>query len=296
DLAADFLQHRLDGIAGVRRNLLEVVAHVAALGWRLATPARLDRLPEEVDLTARVVEVVLLPDCVTGEAQQPCDRVAVGTVAGGADRDRTGRVGGDELDLDALMRLREPAPVFRVDLRERVDEPLAREPEVEESRPRHVRAVDRRQGGHTLREPLCELSRLELAGGRGSQGDVGRVVAVRGIVRPLELHLRPGDLRDLNRQALDGVTGQRPPAARRGLRALAAPRAFLPRSSRPRYPAWHRESAWYRRTRPACEARRSTRPSPYGCSDRGSSSRRLRTSASPRSLRNADRERSPPSP
>src|SRR5207237_7189043 len=109
---------------------------------RLASPPRLHRLAEELDLPARVVEVVLLLHLVTGEAQQSRDRVAVGAVAGRADGDRAGRVRGDELDLDPLVRLREAAAVVGIGLPARLDEPAAREPEVEEARARDFGAID----------------------------------------------------------------------------------------------------------------------------------------------------------
>jgi len=51
------------------------------------------------------------------------------------------------------------------------------------------------------------------------EGDVRGKVAVRRIVRPLELDRRPGDLSDLGGEPFDRISGQEP------RRARAAPRA-----------------------------------------------------------------------
>ena len=96
----------------VRRGDLGDVGALVAVGGRLLPlPAGLDGLPEELDLAADVVEVVLLLDGVAGKAEQPRDRVAVRAVSGRADRERPGRVRRDELDLHPLAHLGRPGPV-----------------------------------------------------------------------------------------------------------------------------------------------------------------------------------------
>ena len=102
DFPADLAEHVLDRIDPERRELVDVLTLVAALGNFLPGPARFDRSPEEVDLPARVVEVVLALDLVARELEQPSHRVSVRTVARRADGQRPGRVGGDQLDLDLL--------------------------------------------------------------------------------------------------------------------------------------------------------------------------------------------------
>src|SRR5205807_7729550 len=66
DLRTDLLEHRLHGIAVTGGDLVDVLAHVAALGRILAAPSCLDRLSKELDLPAGIVEVVLLLDLVPG--------------------------------------------------------------------------------------------------------------------------------------------------------------------------------------------------------------------------------------
>ena len=109
----DALEHQLDadarelvgvhlgGARDLRGQLADVVALVAALGHLLAARPRADRLAELLDLRPGVVEVVLAHDVVAGEAEHARQRVAVGGVAPAGRRQRPGRVGRDELDVDA---------------------------------------------------------------------------------------------------------------------------------------------------------------------------------------------------
>ena len=102
----DLLEHPRHGVARLPREVGDVVALVAVLGRLLAAPDRLDGRAEPVHLRPGVVVVVLALDPVPGELEQPRDRVAVGAVPRRRDGDRARRVRGDELDLDALGRLR----------------------------------------------------------------------------------------------------------------------------------------------------------------------------------------------
>ena len=83
-----------------RREIADVGAVIAVLGDRLAPEGRHDRRAELVDLPARVVEVVLARDLLAAGLEDAAEQVADERAAGVADRQRTGRVGGDELDVD----------------------------------------------------------------------------------------------------------------------------------------------------------------------------------------------------
>src|SRR6185437_4545228 len=100
---------------GNLRELLDVLALVAALGRILAASRRFDGGAKEVDLPTCVVPVVLARDRVAGELEQPRDAVAVRAVAGRCNGERPGRVGADHLHLDALIERSETATVPLVD-------------------------------------------------------------------------------------------------------------------------------------------------------------------------------------
>ena len=159
----DLLQHRRDGIAVDARRAPRCTRPGsrprAARGPRRIG---LDRRAEELHLAAGVVVVVLALDLVPGEREQPRDRVAVGAVARRRDDDRPRRVGGDHLHLDPLALLapgRRRTRAGREDLRQRVAVPGPLEPEVDESRPRDLGALDLRQRHGPFRQLLRQLAR-----------------------------------------------------------------------------------------------------------------------------------------
>ena len=76
----DPLEHHRNRVAGERGELGHVRARVAVLRRLLTAPERVDGRPEAVHLRAGVVVVVLALDVVSGEGQQPRDRVAVRAV------------------------------------------------------------------------------------------------------------------------------------------------------------------------------------------------------------------------
>ena len=194
DLAADLLQHVLDRIDIERRELVDVLPLIAALGNLFPPSPRLDRRPEEVDLPARVVEVVLALDVVTREVEQARNGVSVGTVTRGADGQRPGRIGRDQLDLDLLRLLRLAGAVVRADLAQRIGKPPGRHPQVEESGPGDLGALDLLELLGACRQFSRQLAWRSFPLRRGPQRDVRGVVAVRGIARPLELDGRTGDV------------------------------------------------------------------------------------------------------
>ncbi len=85
-------------------QLLDVGPPVAILGNRLAPGESHHRLAELAHLRAGVIDVELARHVVTPKFEHAGERIAVGGVAGVADVHRSGRVGRDELDQDALRR------------------------------------------------------------------------------------------------------------------------------------------------------------------------------------------------
>ena len=147
---------------------------------------------------AGVVVVVLALDVVAGELEQPRDGVAVRAVPCRRDGDRPGRIGRDQLDLDALARRRRAGAV------------VAPAASISASASRyHSRASQRltKPGPATSARSTCGLARRlgellgqlarRLAPLRGeSKRDVRRVVPVRGVRGSLELDRGSGRFDD----------------------------------------------------------------------------------------------------
>ncbi len=134
------------------------------------------------------------------ELKEAGDGVAVGAVSAVADRQRARRVGGHQLHLDAFLgrgRSRTVVGAGVEDLAQGFAEPRGFQPEVEESRPRHLRPLDCRETGDPSGELLGELTRWPAGRGGGAQRDVGRVVAVLVLGRPLQRDGRAGELAQL---------------------------------------------------------------------------------------------------
>jgi hypothetical protein len=143
--ALDPAQHLRNCVVRCGRELRDVRAAVAVCGRLLAAPGGLDGLAEALHLGARVVVVVLAFDRVAGEREQPRDAVAVDAVAGSGDDDRTSRIGGDELHLDALGRSGRAAAVLLAGgeyLPERFTIDRRCDPEVDESPSRNLSPLD----------------------------------------------------------------------------------------------------------------------------------------------------------
>ena len=113
------------------------------------------------------------------------------------------------------------AAVALVDLGERVEEERVREPQVEKARAGDVGGLDLVELDHLLRELLRELARGPPDRLGGAHRDVGREVAVRPVLRPLELDLRARNFTDPRRQALHGAL-RHPPHDSRGRRLAPA--------------------------------------------------------------------------
>ena len=230
DLATDLSEHVLDRVDAERGELVDVLALIAALGQLLPPPPRLDRRPEEVDLPPGVVEVVLARDLVSRVLEQSCHGVSVRGVTRGADSQWPGGVGRDQLDLDPLRPVRRrPGAVLGADLLQRVGEPRAGHPEIEEARPGDFGPVDLFELLGACRQLGCQLARWLLAQWCGPQRDVRRVVSVLGIARTLEVDRRADELGEPPGQTVDRVTGQASRAERRAVRGRTALLRFRPR-------------------------------------------------------------------
>ena len=179
------------------------VTGIATLRDVVAEAARLHRLAEQADLIAGVVDVVLARHPLARELKEARDAVAVGGVAGRADRQITRRVGRHEFHqrLDA-RRKRTTAEVraSRQHVAECVAVPLRTEADVDEPGACDLDRLDRAEGADRLGQLLGDLARLAREHGSKPHRDAGRVVAVLGVGRPLE-----GELGDLTtRQSGDG--------------------------------------------------------------------------------------------
>ena len=186
------------------------VAAVTVLGRLLPAPDRLDRRVEALHLRSCVVVVVLALDLVAGERQHACDGVAVGGVAGNGDRQRSRRVGGDHLDLDALGIERGLGPEVAgrgEDPAQPVGEPCVGHAEIEESGARRLGGLDQLATESLGRQVGRDLTWRASLGGREPQCDVRRVVAVLRISRTLEDDGDAGKLGERAREVRDGIVG-----------------------------------------------------------------------------------------
>src|SRR5207245_10816220 len=91
------------------RELLDVRAVVAVLGWLLPTSRGFNGRAKAIHLRAGVVVVILARHLVPAEVEQARDRVAVRAVARGRNRDGPRPVRRRQLDLHPLTRLRPAA-------------------------------------------------------------------------------------------------------------------------------------------------------------------------------------------
>ena len=144
--------------------------------------------PSTLDLAARVVEVVLARDLVAGRLEHAAQQVAHERAARVADRQRTGRVGGHELDVDLRgVATLDPAEAGVRGARDRPGRPRAagREPEVDEARarpPRRSRQGRRPRAPRSARdEGLGDRQRRPAQRAGELQREVGWQVAVLGV-------------------------------------------------------------------------------------------------------------------
>jgi hypothetical protein len=129
-----------------RGEVVDVVALVAVFRDGFAAPDRADRGTELIELAARVVEVVLARHPLPARLEHAAEEVADEGPARVADRQRAGRVGRHELDVDRARRDRlDATPRLRLG-EDAVDDGLeGRRPEadVEEPGRRDLDRLDR---------------------------------------------------------------------------------------------------------------------------------------------------------
>ena len=176
------------------RDLANVLAVVAVFGKRrrLAQQflgARTHRDREILDLLARVVVIELARHRVALRREQAADRIAQRRLPAMADVQRTRRVGGYEFDHHRLAQMR-ARQAERIEFGEHPrDNRLPRrrrQHDVDEARAGDVDALDELRGGERGNERFRKLPRIALRALGERQCDARRVVAVRGLLRPVE--------------------------------------------------------------------------------------------------------------
>ena len=198
----EHLRHR---IAFRARELLDILTLISVFGDRLPTPERRDRLAKAIHLRAGVVVVVLTRHVVAAERQQASDTVAVGAVPRVGDENRARRIRRDHLDLDALGRVGEAAPVPLLDLRQRSEEERVGDADVDEPWPCHLRRLDLVEARDLLGVLLCKLPRRPTDGLRRAQRDVRREIAVSRVLGAFELDFFAQLLADASSEPLDSA-------------------------------------------------------------------------------------------
>ena len=157
---------------------------------------RLHGRGEPVHLAARVVVVVLALHVPAGMREQTGDGITEHRVPCMADVQRAGRVGADELHLDALA-VGLPGAVGRArrhHVAERVVQPAVGDEDVQEPRAGNLDALDERRLREGGADRLGHLARVP-SGSRGQhERDVGREVAVLLLLGGQQLRFRPFSL------------------------------------------------------------------------------------------------------
>ena len=159
---------RVDVVGHLGRPLADVLALVAVLGELLPAFRADQRAAEDAHLHAAVVQVVLPVDDVAGALEDAGQRVAVGGPPPAAGVERTGRVGGDELDVDPPATAEVEARVAVLATGDHVDEDVVepRLPEVEVDEPR-AGDLDPLDVGRAARRRAARPGRRPAPGGRG---------------------------------------------------------------------------------------------------------------------------------
>ena len=166
----------------------DVLTAVAALGDRFAARRRQQRPREPVDLPARVVEVVLGRDVGVDRPQQAAQRVADRRPPGVPQVQRAGRVGRDELQVQALSgKCAAPAvPTAGKDHDARQLPGGGRvETDIEKARSRDLHRLDPRRLGQLVGQRDRQVARRQADLLRHLEGEHRGVVAVLGVARSL---------------------------------------------------------------------------------------------------------------
>ena len=186
-------------------DVVDVGAGVAVLGCRLRLRGGDEGISESVDLGAVIVEVVLPHDLGSLGAEQPAEGVADGGPPGAADVNRTGRVGRDELEVNAAPGEQSRVAVLGTgdgDVGD--DDALGRglDTQVDESGPGDLGGGDAVGVGECGGQPTGEFAWVGAGLLTHLQRQVGRVVTMFGVARPLDSDRRR------QRGGVEAVLGQ----------------------------------------------------------------------------------------
>ena len=183
-------------------DLADVFAVVAILGNLLPSGQRQHRLAELLDLAARVVEVVLARDLLAGRLEDAAQQIADERAAGIANGQRAGRIGADELDVDALRFVRLAAAVVETLPRESrrltARHAFGLSQTLTKPGPATSARAMRPSAARLLARSVGDVARRPPQVARRLHRQVGRVVAM------LDL-LRPHDLDDLRLESQRGL-------------------------------------------------------------------------------------------
>ena len=183
----------------LRRDLGHVLARIRVLrdldlfAEELPVADR-NGLAEARDLRAAVLDVVLALHVGAREPQHGREHVPQRAAARVRERERAGRVGGDELDLDAFPLQRLRAAVVRAVGDDRVDlsaQPGDIEADVHETVAGHLGRRERRAEIELILDRAGDLARRPAQRPRETHRDARRVVAVLGVGRDLDLDRLP---------------------------------------------------------------------------------------------------------
>ncbi len=193
---------------------LQVVARIEAL--RNGADILAERLPvtqegragEDIDLRARVVDVVFAADLVAGEMQQFRQRIAEDRAASVAHMHRPGGVGGDVFHVHRLAGAL-PAAAEAVGVEQGGSQDLVQhmgfQPEIDEARPGDLHLHHARIAREIGDDQFGERARVHPRFLGQHHGGVGGEIAMRAVARRLDddaAHIEPGrDLSGLGQSA-----------------------------------------------------------------------------------------------
>ena len=221
---------RVGGDDGARQAV-DVLPRIAVGRCRLTVRRSQQRLGEALHLDAGVIDVVLAGHVGPGRLQQPAQRVAEGGPAGVAQMHGSGRVGRDELEVDAFLGESVGAAVVLARLDDGARQRALRclgQRDVEESRAGHVDGLEPRLRPQMRRQDLGYLPRWTTGGLGQLQCDVGRIVAVVLVLGTLDGGLTgdvDGQLTGRHRGANRGHDGARHVRGRHPTKVIAARRS-----------------------------------------------------------------------
>ncbi len=162
--------------------------------------AGVERVAEVVHLAAGVVEIVLSGDVVAAGGHDIGERAAQDGAAPVPDVERPGRVDADELDLHALagaeVDVAEVAAVCQ-DGVHLAGQPLVFQGEIDEARRGDVDALDLFRGLDEANDLPGDGERAGADGPRQLERDARSVVAVLGVLGPLDDDIGEGDIGQL---------------------------------------------------------------------------------------------------